>query len=364
MPAPETMVTAKKAARERIRALDLARGIAVVAMVATHSLSFTGSDDVTSSTPFKLVNMIVSIIAAPVFMFIMGVLQGFSSKSRTGKNIIRGLLILGLGYLLNFFRGTLPVIVGLWTGSFSSPDLDHGPWYFMLDDDILQFAGLAMIVLAILRRLLPWPAAWWGLGAIALFGSPFLWNIEISNSVFGHAISLFVGGRENAFFPVFPWIIFPLFGMAYGAVLKNAGDQRGFFLKSAIAGVVLFSLGIGIMGFADHVHFHRFLSGMYRHGELPPIILLTFIGFQGLLLPFCWKITKQFPRFFMLSLLYYWSENVTVFYCIQWILIGWLCVFLPPLGWLPVLGFIAAVLFLTDRILISFARKNLRTETV
>jgi uncharacterized membrane protein len=363
MLAPETTVTTTMAARGRIRALDLARGIAVVAMVITHSLSFTGSDNVTTSAPFKLVNLFVSILAAPVFMFIMGVLQGFSSGSRTGKNIVRGLMIIGLGYVLNFFRGTLPVIIGLWIGSISVSDLDHGPWYFMLDVDILQFAGLALIVLAILRKLFPWPAAWCGFGLITLAGSPVIWNIEISNPVFGYVISLFAGGRENAFFPVFPWITFPLFGMAYGAFLRRTGNRQRFYVKSGITGAVLFTLGLCIMGIADHPHLMNFLSGSFRHGQLPPVILCTFIGFQLLFLPLCRTITEKIPRFFMVSFLYYWSENVTAFYCIQWILIGWLCVFLPPLEWLPVLGLIAVVFFLTDRILISFARKNIRTET-
>jgi uncharacterized membrane protein len=364
MAAPEITMTTSKPPRDRIRELDLARGLAIVAMVITHSLSFTGSDNVVHSTPFKLVNMIVSILAAPVFMSIMGVLQGYSSRTRTGKDIIRGIMIIGLGYALNFSRGTLPVLVGLWIGSISTADLDHGPWYYMLDVDILQFAGLAIIGLSIIRRLMPWPAAWCALGAIILFGSPFLLNIESAHPILRYAISQVTGNQEFAFFPLFPWMTFPLFGMAYGALLKRTGNRQGFFRKSALVGSVLFVIGLGTMGIADRTHLSDFLSGSYRHGQLPPIILLTFIGFQGMLLPLCRAITERFPRFFMLSLLYHWSKNVTVYYCIQWILIGWICIFLPPLEWIPVLCLIVVVLFLTDRILISLARKNLQTETV
>jgi uncharacterized membrane protein len=364
MTAPEITVTTSKPPRERIRELDLARGLAIVAMVVTHSLSFTGSDNVIHSTPFKLVNMIVSILAAPVFMSIMGVLQGYSSRTRTGKNIIRGIMIIGLGYALNFSRGTLPVLVGLWIGSIATSDLNHGPWYYMLDVDILQFAGLALIALSIIRRLMPWPAVWCTLGVITVFGSPYLWNIESVHPVLRYAISLVTGNQEYAYFPLFPWMTFPLFGMAYGAVLKRTGNRQGFYLKSALVGSVLFVIGLGTMGIADHAHLSNFLSGSFRHGQLPPVILLTFIGFQGILFLLCRAITERFPRFFIFSLLYYWSKNVTVYYCIQWILIGWFCIFLPPLEWLPVLCLIAVVLFLTDRILISLARKNFQTEKV
>jgi uncharacterized membrane protein len=345
----ETLVIATNTPRDRVRALDLARGIAIFAMVVTHVIGNTGSAILTSSAPCRILNAFVSIVAAPVFMFIMGVLMGFPSKPRFEKNIVRGFSILGLGYLLNFFRGMLPVIIGLWSGTLSATELDHGPWHYLLEIDILQFAGLAMIALALARRYLPWPAAWCALGALTLFGSPWLWNIEWYHPIGRYALSLFAGGEEYSFFPVFPWITFPLVGMAYGAVLKNSGNRQGFFFKSALAGGMLLL---------------QFLSGSYRHGKLPPAVLLTFIGCIGIILPLCQTIALRLPRNPALSFLYYWSENVMVFYCIQWILIGWLCVFLPPLSWPLVLGLIVGVLFLTDRILISFARKKPLAETV
>ena len=66
---------------DRIRAFDLARGLAVVFMIDVHVLWHWGSP----ATWSKPIGLVISFLggptAAPVFMFLMGASLAFSSRS-------------------------------------------------------------------------------------------------------------------------------------------------------------------------------------------------------------------------------------------------------------------------------------------
>jgi uncharacterized membrane protein len=356
--AAENVKNHQSISNERIQAFDLARGIAIVAMVIIHTVVFLGNPELMKTIPGYIINSIVCIFAAPVFTFIMGVMIVFSSKSSLRTMFIRGLVLLCIGYLLNFLRGTLPIAFGEWAGLIDFQD--ERPWAYMLEQDILQFAGIAFIVIAVVKRMVRWNIGLVITGGIIIIAAPLLYQIHIDEGVAGFVVSLLFGGNQYNFFPVVPWIAFPLVGIWYGELLKKTKDKFEFVKISLITGAFLLVLGVSLSYYFDRSIFQQWYNGKFRQGQLPPLVSLLFIGFQFVWIPVCYFITKKIRNSRVLNILYKWSSNVTRFYVIQWVIIGWACIFLPWLNWTEVLFAIALLFVITDRVMISFVKKQRR----
>lgn len=331
---------------KRILAFDLARGIAIIAMVAIHSIVFIGSEELRTTPIGYLCNSIISFLAAPVFMFIMGLLLTFSSKAPLKRQLLRGFLIFALGYALNLFRGTIPIAVALQFEWLADSE-NENPLLYLLEDDILQFAGLALVTLALVKRLLPWKNVWFIIAGLITFISPLLWNKSVDQPVVNYLVSLFTGSEIYNFFPFFPWIAFPLFGMGYGELLKTS-NKTVFFKISVLAGIFLGIIGFILSRFSGDDLFHLLLIGKFRQGQLPPAIIVLFLSFQCIWIPFCYWLSTCTADNKIFNYFYFWSKNVTSFYFIQWVIIGFLCVVLPYLNWPGVVLCIIVVTYFSD----------------
>jgi hypothetical protein len=288
----------------------------------------------------------------------MGALFSFSSRVSLKTQLLRGLLIFLTGYVLNLFRGTIPVAAGQMFG-WISDDLEN-PLIYLLEDDILQFAGLALIATALVKRVLPWKISWIILGSIIASGSPLLWDRSSDQPILNYLLSLFTGSEEYNYFPFFPWIVFPIFGMAYGAFFKESKNKNTFFKTSFIIGLILITAGMLMVCFGDGNNWECWYIGKFRQGKLPVDIIAFFIGFQCIWLFSCNKIVTIMPENHFFDKLYFWSKNVTSFYNIQWLIIGWICVVFPLLEWPSVIICIIAVIFFTDKLVKIYI--NLKTR--
>lgn len=149
--------------RERIVSLDLARGLAIVFMVLQHAVLIYATDRGEHSVLGKVVLLLGSAPAAPVFLFIMGIFLGRPER-QLSRGVRRGLRLIALGYLLNLLRSTLPsLIAGHEMLSLTAPVSPLASFWAV---DILQMAGLSFILLTLLRVYLP--ARWvWAMLAAA-----------------------------------------------------------------------------------------------------------------------------------------------------------------------------------------------------
>ncbi len=245
--------------------IDLAKCLSISFMVIVHCLKQFGVDP---SLPFyQYFDLIFgSILAAPVFMTAMGVGLAYSRRSSPSQFIFRGINILILGYLLEFVR-VWPryVIAGV------NLDLDllfTAVFINSLGGDILQFAGLALILFGLLR--LAKLKDYWILAvgvALSLVTTfvPLLVSDQILlvNFVGLFAISTYKDMVTVAF-PVLSWFIFVGFGYWYGNRLKNSHNTVKFHLICggigaviAITGFTISSLyGFGAIGANDETAFY------------------------------------------------------------------------------------------------------------
>ncbi|MCP4711957.1 MAG: DUF1624 domain-containing protein [Planctomycetes bacterium] len=298
---------------KRIAFLDLARGLAILFMVWQHGILVFCVESGEESAFGILLLLLGTAPAAPMFMFLMGLFFGRSPKSIV-VGVKRGLMLLLLGYLLNFFRGYLPFsffsLLGPTIGEAESP-LSH-----FLEVDILQLAGLSLIALSLMHRLL---SAHWLIGfvlsIIICVVSPWLWGLE--EIAPGTSILWGVGGK--VYFPFFPWVIYPIMGMSFGRFLFCCSDQ-----KRLMRSVFQVGLGVGFVGILASFFISNrvFLIGDYMRSGLGVHTMIS--GFILVWLTICWLIVEKTPRNRLFDGLYFWSRWVTVIYFVQWILYGWL----------------------------------------
>ncbi len=357
-------------ADERIRAFDLARGLAVLFMILVHALGHYGST-ATWTTPIGGVLVFLGgPAAAPVFMVLMGASLAFSRRSSPRAIARRGLWLLTLAYTLNVLRGALPAWLGLTTGYVSEAEISpYTPATLLGIVDIHQMAGLSLLGIAglvlALRGRYVGPAAIAVAAGVALV-APLLWGISTGQPVVDTALALLWGTDWNVFFPLLPWIAYPLVGFAFGRALVERTDRRRFVRLAGVGG-----FGLGLAGVAAMVLGGEVIdvNDYWRQG---PAVVLAILGFVLVWLAACDVLLSRLPPNPVTRVLFGWSARVTSMYCIHWILIGWGVGLLGhrQLDLPALLAVMVALVVITDRITIWLpflrgpgAGRRVRAET-
>jgi uncharacterized membrane protein len=303
----------------RLPELDFARGLAVLFMVAVHTLLLFSNEATIGSVYGVVVSFLGGAPAAPVFMFLMGAGIVFSSKQDPLSLAKRGLLIFGIGYLLNFLRGSLPTLTGYL--AVRDPRLLTAALHEALTVDILQFAGLSLLLFALVVYSRRRVVAAVGAALMCMALQFVLAGIEVENPLAGAAAGLLWGASEHSYFPFLSWAVYPLAGFVFGHVVRSSPDRKKFYtgllavgtaLTVAAVTVTIILLGVDI-GFLDAYRY-------YHQGAVGNIVFLSFI--------LAWLPVM----FFLIGIirgpaaqaLKRWSYNVTPIYCIHWVILGWL----------------------------------------
>lgn len=309
--------------KQRFHFIDLARGLAIIFMAMVHVLGEMSSPLVNDSLFGAVVTFLGGPPAAPVFVFLLGTSLILSRKHSAIATAQRGMKLLALAYLLNLVRESIPSSIALYLGVISKNDLASGGLLStLLVVDILHFAGLALIILSMVRKGFQNPAHYIIVAGIIALSSPFLWGHMTNQPVLDWLLTLLWGtGGEMVAFPIFPWLTYSLLGMAFGHLLLQYSDLRDYLNKAALTGLCCLSLGTLLI--LNNYSYH--VGDYWRSG---PGLIIWITGFILLFLFLCQKITTTFVSHHLLDLLYYWSSKVTVFYVIHWILIGWMSFFI------------------------------------
>jgi uncharacterized membrane protein len=315
--------------KERIMSLDLARGMAMVFVVVVHVLEQLSSQTVKDSLFGGVVNMGTSLCAASMFMFLMGAGLGLSSSTTFSATVRRGMKLILIGFALNLLRGTLPTVVGLAMRQFTLEDLKPNSLLVVtIEIDILQFAGLALMALAIVRRISTKWFFWLGAAAAVIVICPLVYGRTAGSPLLSYLINFLWRTEEYGHFPIFPWLAYPLFGMVFGHLLKNSKNTQVFFIRSAVLGSVMcVCAGYLVYNYSDF-SMDSWLSGDLNEGDVPPLWVVFETGVLLVSLSLYQYMAGHIPRNKVFDWLCFWSKEVTLMYCIQWIVIGWILIFI------------------------------------
>jgi len=190
--------------------------------------------------------------------------------------------------------------------------------------DILQFAGIALIVMAIIQELKINKFIILFSALLIIMVSPLLWGLKTNISIIDFILDLLWGDQPIGFsfirnkiaFPMFPWLSFPLLGMFLGETMKNSKDQSSTFRHFGIVGILVLLLGIIVSSFDIDYHFNDYYHS--RQGAM--IFMCGFVVFWL----FLNKVAiDKLPMNKLFDLLFKWSNGVTNIYLVQWIIIIW-----------------------------------------
>ncbi|MBC7861885.1 MAG: DUF1624 domain-containing protein, partial [Bacteroidia bacterium] len=193
----------------RSQAVDLLKGIAVVLMINVHIIELFASNSINNVLSGKIFLFLGGPPVAPLFALIFGYYISASKKTLT-QLITRGAKIFCLGMLLNIALN-LNLLLSANKGLLKVDVL-----HYIFGVDILQFAGISIILLALVKKILEKNIlVTFSLAALSAFLGAFLLNYIPANTTLKYLSSFFYGSTAWSYFPLFPWIAYPLVGMAF-----------------------------------------------------------------------------------------------------------------------------------------------------
>ena len=295
----------------------MAKGLAVICMIQVHLTELFAQPKICEGLFGRMSLFLGGPVVAPTFMAILGYLLGATYRP-TARLLARGVRLLLLGMLLN-----IGLNVNLLTRVYRG-DL-NGAWpEYLLGADILFLAGISVIAIALLRIVLGRLVL--GRSGLAYVAAAFLvlvatpWvtsSLTVGTSV--RYLYAYIGGHYRwSYFPVFPWLAYPLLGYAFSLLkdrlpLRRTATQRTRMTTIVVLGVSLACTG----GHAWRVCGD--LQRYYHHGPLFCAWTTIFLAFWVLLLS---EAEADFGQTSPARYAKWLGRNVTTVYVIQWLLIG------------------------------------------
>jgi uncharacterized membrane protein len=309
------------ASPDRVRAFDLARGLAIVFMIGVHVLWHWGAPDTWTSPIGQVISFLGGPTAAPVFMFLMGASLAFSSRSSFGSLAVRGLWLVWLGYLLNFLRGVIPACLGLNAGLVTADQIAPFtlPW-LATTVDVHHMAGLSLIAIAALRLAARPSWIWLAIAGVVVLTGPFVRGLEFGTPLLDGPLTPVLGGAPNVYYAVVPWIAFPLVGAVFGGIVARsaASDaRRRVFRWGAVLGGALCAAGLVLFIVSPP----SFDVGTYW--RMPPSYFVAITGLVLVWLWLCDLVVRHVPANRAFTFLYGWSTSVIAIYFTHWLVVGW-----------------------------------------
>jgi uncharacterized membrane protein len=305
-------------ARERVRAFDLAAGLAVFFMILVHILWHWGARD-TWTTPIGVaISLAAGPTAAPVFMFLMGASLGAAPDRRFGSLAARGLWLLVLGYVLNLLRGVIPASIGLATGVITADEVaPYTPWWLGTTVDLHHAIGISMIVIAALSVRTRPGLIWLCIGGALVVFAPWLRTIAFGTPLLDAPLTPILGSATNVYYAVVPWLVFPLAGAVFGSLVARVPDRTALFRRGALVGLGFLLVG-GVLVAIVQPGFD-----VFTYWRMPLALCVPIFGIILVWLFLCDLATRVRFVDLRLGIVYGWSDRVIAMYFTHWVIVGW-----------------------------------------
>jgi uncharacterized membrane protein len=289
---------------------DMLKGLAVLLMIQIHLTELFAVESWFFSLGGSISLFLGGPPAAPVFMAVMGYFLAKGNKT-TAALLRHGLTLIGWGLLLNLGMNAHLLI------KYIGGTLDINPWTYVFGVDILFLAGLSVILIAVLRKLLKnktLPL----LFVMVLVASvnPYLPLYTGQLHWVKYLQAFFNGYYHWSYFPVFPWAAYPLAGYVFHQLMqKNPAASVSLQHTLLLALALLIGVAVSFrFGFSNSV----LLQVYYHHSFLFFIWTLAFVLLWVIVI----KLVLSDARGLLFDWIRWIGKNVTAFYIFQWLLIG------------------------------------------
>ena len=310
---------------QRQHEVDLAKAIVASCLAAIHVFVKCSTDEILDSygIPYFFDSILGGPMAAPMFMFCMGIGLIYAKDHSPRHVFFRGVWLFCMSFVLNTVRYVIPSAIGYCiTGDFD--------FYFdsmviqFFSNDIWQFAGLAHMVMALFLKLGMTPFGTLIAGMV-MHGVGYIFNdidtgSDVTNLILCHLIGVGCEGRIESDFPLLLWFVIYAAGFVYGYYLQHLKDKDRFY-KMVTVPLLLISvsvmigeafMGVGMMGGSG--------ANVFYHMSLPEAFVC--IVFVIANLGIYYRITKHMTVR-AIAIVEDMSRSLMGIYFVQWCLVMW-----------------------------------------
>ena len=223
----------------RQKEIDLFKAFSIIMMIITHCI-----DDLFNYEGCVIAEIIddqlAQIIGAQSFMICMGLGIAYSKKAAAKEHLGRGFMLLVIGQLLNLLRYAIPgAVIYAITGAAES----RAYVFLTFSSDIMQFAGLFLICMALFTRLNLKAGSIFAVSVICnIIGTLTYGRISTGSYALDQFIGMFLFTETESYFPLIHWMIFPAFGLLFGEILQRVRDKRKLYTILIIPSAIVFVL--------------------------------------------------------------------------------------------------------------------------
>jgi uncharacterized membrane protein len=304
--------------RGRVATFDLARGLSVMFMIEVHVLWHWGAPDSWTTPIGTVISLLGGPTAMPAFMFLMGASLAFSRLSGFRALLFRGLWLFLLGYLLNVLRGFLPATIGLSIGFVTQDQINpFTPWWLLTTVDVHHMAGLSLVVIALLGLLARPGWAWLGLGVAVTLVAPLARGFHTGIPLLDGPLTPILGDAPNVYYAVLPWLVYPLTGGVFGAIIDRSTDRARVFRRAGLLGVALCVIA-GVLFTLDPPTFD-----VATYWRQPPSFVVGVMGVVLIWLAACDLVVRHVRDNLAFRVIDGWSGRVIAMYFTHWLIVGW-----------------------------------------
>ena len=228
----------------------------------------TSDEGLCSGIPYLFDTIIGGPFSAPMYLFAMGIGLAYSRKKTVELQLKRGFTLIGIFYLSNTCRFLIPYLAGYKISGDKEQFIDP-LFYRWLGNDVLLFAGLAIITIAVFRYFKLSERAMLVIAAVMTLTASLIGDVD-THSMFGNIFLGYLIGTDDATglvisdFPLMIWLIVPVTGLLFGRVLIRVRDKDAFYriisLPALIIALVYFAVGIhygwGMFGEGQNCYYH------------------------------------------------------------------------------------------------------------
>ena len=290
---------------------DILKGLAIIFMIQVHIMELFALEDIYISWAGRISLFLGATPAAPVFMMVMGYFMGISRKS-VKHLLLRGIKLIGLGLLLNIGLN-MHLLYRIMAG-----DFDLNPWQYIFGVDILFLAGLSILFIALMSKFLKKsiiPTLILILGITLL--SKLIGNHTTDHEILQYFQAFFWGNYSWSYFPLIPWLAYPLTGFLIALHAVKVKEYNIHMSHRLI--ILFFTMVIMVFTLQWALSITREISLYYHHGTLFYIWAIVFLVFWVIINDL---LIRKFNHTVIVKYFRWTGKHVTIFYVIQWLLIG------------------------------------------
>ena len=302
--------------------VDIAKAEMVLLLPFIHCIiECTSDEDLCSGIPYLFDTIIGGPFSAPMYLFAMGICFVYSRRQTPELWLMRGVKLLGVFYLSNTCRFLIPYLIGYKI----SGDREHflDPLFCRwLGSDVLMFAGMAIITIAVFRYLGLSDKTMLGIAALMTVSATLIGEVDTHSMLGNTFLGYFIGtddatGYIVSDFPLLTWLIFPVAGYVFGKVHIRIRDKSAFYriisLPAMLIPIIYFPIGLhfgwGMFGEGQNCYYHMMIWDV-------AVCLCLDVGMLGV-----WHLLSHHMGNSVKGMLYEVSNNITAIYCIHWVFV-------------------------------------------